>query len=164
MKRRWGSLRAWRRARRSAREGRMQHCIPFTQYNTAYRENATLHSLHAIQHCVKGEYNTAFTRLRATLRYPLGPLFHIDIRTRDLVSTLTRRRAASAGSAADSMRRLSPVAYIVAAQQSGPLSPSACITPSFSSFFQTVMLPWSRSSSIPMRSPCSVSQSCGCVG
>ena len=27
------------------------------------------------------------------------------------------------------------------AQQSGPLSPSACITPSFSSFFQMVMLP-----------------------
>ena len=27
------------------------------------------------------------------------------------------------------------------AQQSGALRPAACITPSFSSFFQTVMLP-----------------------
>ena len=39
---------------------------------------------------------------------------------------------------------------------SGPLSPAACITPSFASFFQTGMLPWSRSISMPMRSPCSL--------
>ena len=37
--------------------------------------------------------------------------------------------------------------------------PLSCITPSKTSFFQTVMLPWSRSSSMPMRSPCS-SASC----
>ena len=34
-------------------------------------------------------------------------------------------------------------------------SPCACIAPRFSSFFQKVMLPWSRSSSMSMRSSCS---------
>ena len=48
------------------------------------------------------------------------------------------------GAAADSMRAVVP-SHSETAQQSGPLSPSATITPSFTSVFQTVILPWSRS-------------------
>ena len=49
-----------------------------------------------------------------------------------------------AGVAANSMRALLPCRNSVTAQQGGPLSPSATITPSLTSFFQTVMLPWGR--------------------
>ena len=36
-----------------------------------------------------------------------------------------------------------------------PAAPPPSVTPIFSPFFHTVMLPWSRSSSMPMRSACS---------
>ena len=52
------------------------------------------------------------------------------------------------------MRALSACRFSDTAQQSGPLSPLHASPPaSHTSFFQMVILPWSRSSSIPMRSP-----------